>query len=1388
MSKLITKPLSLLRKVANYPQRRFTASRPGSVLILVIALLVLLALIGTAYISTTRVERYTSHQNEANTQIDLLMDGLVNMIEGAVVSDLTDQSSGNYRSPQTLTGGGDSYINIDSVATKTWLASRIPDLRDNTKQYIGNADSSNRGINGIGDPGGWEGISWPLITATNQQYQFDLPNTGGTFSLGKPWTAWNSTATYNMNDVVTFAGPSGIGFYTSLIASNNNNIPSAPASAAWSQMIPPPKVVNRFEPTFTTLNGVTVPAFILANPIAGALPGLFMAADTDNDGVADAMLWKLPVGVLDGVTYYAAYRVVDNNAAINVNTALSLAQDYDASGNPLKAGAVVYSPSLFTSNVGLLELLDPTPGVGAVEFSALNGYRFNNTAANPVGFDPSLSTPMNSAMPPIQQPGIAFLSQGDSLYHQLGRRVSNPGYNGSKALMQAVSLNDSLTLASQFCIQNTSNPSMLESTWLTKSVDNVNGGANYSAPIRPYDPANTGTWFAANFDYTSSANTQFQLRPLLTSYNGAVNRVGDKIISSTSVLPTGTPANVKLYDVINPGMTPFNPPVADPAATYDVGQWVKYFSTSNNTWGVYRCLLANTKIGTNAPDVATRQTPSANWARESWNPTSTKTSINTATFPELWRSFYSVMSDKWNTAPNTTTAHVGAAMFKSSLREPATNALVPALTDIQMVQLRAAIAAVNAMDLRDTDNDITSRTITLYDDLDSKTNPTPRAPVTTTVFGSEKQPFITKVIVVQLSATTWWVGIELYNPYVELQYPTGEVTQANPVTFYMGAPPSPAPANQIPIGLGCRIGLVTRTAAAAPVLNELNGAPVDWTTAPPPALGPGQYILLASSATLPPGVSAADPTRVVVVAGLDALAGTAAGGAAGEIVLFRTRSATGVQATKNTAALEPDPTKQYNETNLWENVPFDQFDMTGTPAFTANSVYYYGRPTQAVNPTTSAAARDYWKCVYPLKPTDIYTPVTGGEPIPVDAAATGAAPLMVCQGDPALAGIPWHQIQVNNVDWPAPHTLNATTSIYPVAGFARNGDILQTPYIGAYSMYTTVPTVLPATMVEINSVTMDALYAEDSTTIAAHNAAYDDPTAIAPATTPAPLPATLLEQIGRFCPLTATPTTLVPAGTNDPYGWASRLFDYFTVQAPHDDYLPSVDPESYVRNGGTLPDATANVPGGVANVGEDSVPVQGLININTADWKVLSMLPLVRAANGSVDVANTKLMAQAIVRYREKNGPFQSIFDLNKVIDTTSAATPQAGFQNGYGMMDFTYTRTVDVDGRQGNLTPNDPANLYPSFASVAPFSPIAGVTADFKEKFLAMTRISNMITTRSDTFTCYAMIQGYRGTTLVAQRRTSFIIDRSNIGFTLDATGNRQMVTTPNVYKVPSN
>src|SRR5688572_13413480 len=89
-----------LRRSSARLEARLRNARPASVLILVVALLVLMALIGTAWLSTARVDRYTTRQASANTQIDLLVDGVVNMVKGAQVDDLSGTELGRIDNPQ----------------------------------------------------------------------------------------------------------------------------------------------------------------------------------------------------------------------------------------------------------------------------------------------------------------------------------------------------------------------------------------------------------------------------------------------------------------------------------------------------------------------------------------------------------------------------------------------------------------------------------------------------------------------------------------------------------------------------------------------------------------------------------------------------------------------------------------------------------------------------------------------------------------------------------------------------------------------------------------------------------------------------------------------------------------------------------------------------------------------------------------------------------------------------------------------------------------------------------------------------------------------------------------------------------------------------------------
>jgi len=149
-------------------------------------------------------------------------------------------------------------------------------------------------------------------------------------------------------------------------------------------------------------------------------------------------------------------------------------------------------------------------------------------------------------------------------------------------------------------------------------------------------------------------------------------------------------------------------------------------------------------------------------------------------------------------------------------------------------------------------------------------------------------------------------------------------------------------------------------------------------------------------------------------------------------------------------------------------------------------------------------------------------------------------------------------------------------------------------------------------------------------------------------------------------------------------------------------------------------------------------------------------------------------LAKAIVKYREgkqeisgpsvtEGGPFRSIFELNRVRATqgTGSNTTLLYFQPGW------FPTTSDPDDALGDVSPFG-INALDGVRS-------SSTIADFEEQFLAMTRVSNLVTTRSDSFTAYITVQGWRNAgssavtglsapELVVQRRLGVFIDRTPV------------------------
>ena len=154
-------------------------------------------------------------------------------------------------------------------------------------------------------------------------------------------------------------------------------------------------------------------------------------------------------------------------------------------------------------------------------------------------------------------------------------------------------------------------------------------------------------------------------------------------------------------------------------------------------------------------------------------------------------------------------------------------------------------------------------------------------------------------------------------------------------------------------------------------------------------------------------------------------------------------------------------------------------------------------------------------------------------------------------------------------------------------------------------------------------------------------------------------------------------------------------------------YLTAIDPVEYID------------PNNYANYQAlfNETRIKGRININTAPWYVITQLPWMLPA-----------IAQNIVAYRNTAGAFESIAELIYV--------PQMDFYAKDELM------LGDLNGWP-DFTPND------------------GAADDFEERDIIFSRISNLVTVRSDVFTAYILVRiGTDG----PQKRVVAILDRSRV------------------------
>jgi|GEM_PF-3404555 len=280
------RPLQAISPVVLPARRR----RQGSLLVLVVVCLVLMALLGAAYLQVARVDRFATADN-AQSNIDQVANATIAYIAKVLQKDIVDDDGGFFAqasaNPYADNTGNEGYdypwTNANSPYAGAWRVTVDP---NSNVPSTGNADG------GIYDDT-WLSSTFPTFDASAAARWDHITNLMGTF-LMLP----SSTGDQQPTEMATRVADGAYAWR------NDSAVPIA-NSGVFSDG-----------------------DYALADPVSAAFQAL--GIDTDLDGIPDAKWQWAPLRQIGSVKYVMAVRIIDNASLINLNTATALSGDGDS--------------------------------------------------------------------------------------------------------------------------------------------------------------------------------------------------------------------------------------------------------------------------------------------------------------------------------------------------------------------------------------------------------------------------------------------------------------------------------------------------------------------------------------------------------------------------------------------------------------------------------------------------------------------------------------------------------------------------------------------------------------------------------------------------------------------------------------------------------------------------------------------------------------------------------------------------------------------------------------------------------------------------------------------------------------------------------------------------